>query len=75
MEDVVVVSEEMLKNAKCGERIYVKHLLSRHGPLNLLQEQKQLLYYTPAPTLESLVDQLAGNYSLRSRLDEVCKAL
>ena len=68
MEDVVVVRENKLRKAMLGQPVPVKHLLSVHGPNNLLKSSERSLHFAPAATFVPLVWYLDGTYSFRKVL-------
>ncbi len=68
LEDVVVVAEGALRRARLGQHLRVRHLLSAHGPNNLLKSPEILLRFSPAATLVPLTSYLSGTYSFRNVL-------
>ena len=70
MEDIVVVRQDDLIEARPGETVAATHLLSVHGPANYLRTRPGHLFYTPAPTLEPIVAYMRKGYSFRSVLEK-----
>jgi hypothetical protein len=68
MEDVVVVSEGILRKAVPGQPVPAKHLLSVHGPTNYKSPETSLLF-SPAATLLPLVWHLDGTYCFGKALE------
>lgn len=69
MEDVVVVKADLLKMAQPGEEVEVRHLISVHGPSNLVKTVPSHLFFTPSPTLKPIIAAMDGTYGFRSVLE------
>jgi hypothetical protein len=68
LEDVLLVAEAELRQARLGQYVSVRHLVSKHGPANLKKSPKVLLRFSPTATLMPLVSYLDGTYSFRNVL-------
>ncbi|MGH9878548.1 MAG: hypothetical protein ACRD5H_12995 [Nitrososphaerales archaeon] len=77
LEDLILVDEEVLRRARVGDELSVKHLLSVHGSNNLKQSPLTLtnLFYNPAPTLAPIVSFINGEYGFEAMLREALKKI